>query len=486
MCDTYTSIDNSKVTVSPSRQLKGSLGVTSIVLMVIAAAGPLGVVAVNTPTLIAIGNGGAAPFDALVATAIMLLFVVGFVAMSKCVDNAGAFYTYIQKGLGRKVGLGSATLALVSYFLILLAIEAYLGCALRDMVRYWTGIEIAWWVYTLCVVAIIGLLGYRHIELSSRFLGVALLLEILLVVVVDAAVIIGNGGTLDTTAFSPQVITSGSPGLGILFAVYCFVGLESTVIFKEEARDPDKTIPRATYASVLIIGAIYALSMWCLVDGYGVAQVKQAAIVNPAHLYHELTSKVVGVVARDLVEVLLVTSLFACALSFHNVIVRYQYVMGRFGVLSGHLASVHKYHGAPHVSSFVQTATSAVTLLVFLLLGVDPVTQIYAWGATAGTLGYMVLLCLTCISVVLFFRNKAIGGSRWHTCIAPVGALIGLAICLWIALENLPDLIGGEGAYALAIAMVVVVMAGFAFGYLVAASFKRWAPLRFEGLKGLA
>lgn len=91
--------------------LKGSLGVTSIVLMVVATAAPLTVMVANTPLIISMGNGAGAPFDALVATTVMLLFTIGFVTMSKYIKNAGAFYAYIQKGLGRTVGLGSATMA---------------------------------------------------------------------------------------------------------------------------------------------------------------------------------------------------------------------------------------------------------------------------------------------------------------------------------------------------------------------------------------
>src|SRR5690242_13222593 len=95
--------------------LKGSLGVGAIVMMVIATAAPLTVMVANTPLIISMGNGPAAPFDALVATITMLLFTIGFVAMSRYITNAGAFYAYIQKGMGRVVGLGSATMALLSY-----------------------------------------------------------------------------------------------------------------------------------------------------------------------------------------------------------------------------------------------------------------------------------------------------------------------------------------------------------------------------------
>ena len=181
--------------------LSGSLGVTSIVLMVIATAAPLTVMVANTPLIISMGNGAAAPFDAMIATVIMFLFSVGFIYMSRYITNAGAFYSYIQKGMGRSIGLGSATLAVISYFMILVALEAYIGFALSQLLLTTLGITISWWLLALVITTLVGILGYQKIELSSKFLGVALVLEILIVLVVDAAII--GSGSIGPDALEP-------------------------------------------------------------------------------------------------------------------------------------------------------------------------------------------------------------------------------------------------------------------------------------------
>src|SRR5580698_5835108 len=124
------------MTVSPKQMaLRGTLGVSAIVFMVVATAAPLTVMVANTPLMISMGNGAAAPFDAIVGTVIMLLFTVGFMALSPHITNAGGFYAYVQKGLGRIVGLGTATLALFSYFCILVALETYIGYAISDFLH---------------------------------------------------------------------------------------------------------------------------------------------------------------------------------------------------------------------------------------------------------------------------------------------------------------------------------------------------------------
>jgi amino acid transporter len=471
--------------MSNSNKLSGSLGISSIVLMVVATAAPLTVMVANTPIMITMGNGGAIAFDALLATLIMFLFAVGFVAMSKYISNAGAFYSYIQKGLGRTLGLGSATLAWISYFLILVALETYMGVALSDLIQSFTGVEIPWWTLTLACMVAIGILGYRHIELSSKFLGIALILEIAVVILVNIFVIGDRGLTgLDVAAFHPETILSGSPGLGIMFAIYCFIGFEATVIFREEAKDPDRTIPRATYIAVLGVGLFYIISMWCAVSVVGSDNILAFATTHGESTYLLIAQQYLGPIFNDIILVLLVTSLFACALSLHNIVVRYQYILGKYNILPEKLSHIHEKHKSPYVSSFVQTCASITLFIVLLILQLDPVVNIYAWGATTGTLGYMTILSLTCISVVAFFsKNKS--GSFWKTTVAPSLGLIGLLFCLWIAIMNLPALIGSQSEIVPRV-IIGVLLAAFSLGVIKAKMMQKQRPIAFEKLKELA
>lgn len=90
---------------SGDNQLKrGAIGGIALVFLVIAAAAPLGASATNTPLIFMLGNGSAAAFDFLIIAVLLLLFSVGFTAMSTHITNAGAFYAYISMGLGKRFG----------------------------------------------------------------------------------------------------------------------------------------------------------------------------------------------------------------------------------------------------------------------------------------------------------------------------------------------------------------------------------------------
>ncbi|MBC7974772.1 MAG: APC family permease, partial [Myxococcales bacterium] len=74
------------------------------------------------------------------------------------------------------------------------------------------------------------------------------------------------------------------------------MGFEATTIYSEEARDPDRTIPLATYASVLLIGCFYSLSVWTVVNGVGIDRLLSELqnLPDPTALLFELSSRYAG------------------------------------------------------------------------------------------------------------------------------------------------------------------------------------------------
>ncbi|MDQ0382112.1 APC family permease [Amycolatopsis thermophila] len=450
------------------RSLAGSLGAGSIVFMVVAAAAPLTVVAGSVPLGLALGNGAAFPATFVLCCVVLLLFAVGFCAMSRHVPQAGAFYAYVRRGLGRAPGLGTAFLALVTYTAVQLAVYGYLGAAVDGLVQHYGGPALPWWVWSLAALAVVGFLGYRHIELSSKVLGVLLLCEAGIVLVFDAVVAArGGAGGLSTAFLRPASIGSGSVGIAIMFAIASFIGFEATAVFRDEARDPGRTIPRATYASLLLIAGFYTLSSWAVVSAWGDSAAVEQAGADPGSMLITTVGRYLGTAGADVVQVLLVTSLFAALLSFHNVIARYAFSLGNSGALPAACGRSHGRHGSPHVASLAQSASAVVLIAVFALAGMDPVTQVFSWMAGTATLGVLVLMTLTCLAVVVFFRRTRVDRRVWHTFAAPVLGLAGLGTCLVLTVLNFPTLIGGSVGLA---AVIGAVLAGaFAAGAVLSA-----------------
>lgn len=442
------------------RRLHGKLGPVGVVFMVVAAAAPLTVIGGNMPLAMGLGNGAGAPVGFLIAAAVLLVFSVGFVAMTPYVPEAGAFFSYVTLGLGNRPGSGIAAVALIAYTAIQVGIYGYIGWAIGDTVRFYGGPQIPWPAYSFVILAIVALLGYRHIDLSAKVLGVALVLEISVVVVLDLVIVAKPGPAGVTFAsFTPGVFTHGALGIAVLFALTGFIGFEATAVFRDEARNPERTIPRATYAAVLLIGGFYAITCWAFVVAIGpdqVAETAQRTLAGEANMLLDTTDANLGRVGRDIVNVLLLTSLFACVLSFHNVIARYQFALARKGLLPKRLATVHSSHGSPAVSSVVQTATAAVIVGILAVLGVDPLVGVFGSMAGVATVGMVLLMLTTSVAVLVYFarhRSDA-AGRTWQTRIAPALACVGLLGSLWLVLTNFTLVTGGSATLSAILAAI--------------------------------
>ncbi|WP_405767705.1 APC family permease [Streptomyces sp. NBC_01538] len=447
--------------------LTGSLGVGSIVFMVVAAAAPLTAVSGVVPLGILLGDGAAFPATFVICCVVLLLFAVGYSAMSRHVPQAGAFYTYVQEALGRTAGQGAAYLALATYSLVQLAVYGYLGVVADGLVRDYGGPALPWWLWACAAAAAVGVLGYRNIELSGKVLGVLLLGEVGIVLALDAVVTVRGGGPsgLSTAFLRPERIGSGSLGIGIVFAIASYLGFEATAVFRDEARDPERTIPRATYLSLLLIGGFYTLSSWAVVSAWGEAQAVEAAGADPSGMLITTITRCLGTAAGDVAQVLLLSSLFAALLSFHNVLARYGFTLGNSGLLPRVCGGRHERHGSPHAASLLQSASAVVLVAVCAASGLDPVTQVFAWMSGTATLGALLLMGLTCLSVIVFFRRTRLDSRLWQTLLAPGLGLLGLGSCLWLVTVNFPLLIGGSTALAVTIGAVPPVF--FAIGALL-------------------
>jgi amino acid transporter len=453
---------------SEPHRLAGRLGPAAIVFMVVAAAAPLTVVAGTFPIGIAAGNGAAYPASYLVCTVILVLFAVGFTAMARHVPGAGAFYTYVGHGLGRHMGLGAAFLALLSYTAVQGGVYGYVGAAINELVTSHGGSSVPWYVYGLAMMAVVATLGYRRIELSGKVLGVLLIGEVGIVMVINLAVI-GHGGDsgLSTAAFDPGKFFTGAPGIALIFALAGYIGFEATAVFRDEARDPARTIPRATYLALLLIGGFYALSSWALVSAWGDEGAVAMAADNPAGMLTETATRYVGSIAGDLVQIFLITSLFAALLSFHNVLARYVFSLGNTAALPSKCGQSHAKHASPHVASAVQTVSALVLVIASALAGLDPVTQVFAWFVGISSVGIIALMTLTSVAVVVYFRRSRADTRTWHTVVAPGLGLVGLAALLVMTAANLPLLVGGSSTTAAVIGVLLV--GTFAGGAVLAA-----------------
>ncbi|NGO44702.1 APC family permease [Streptomyces ureilyticus] len=469
--DSQTAVGNQ---TAPDASTKGklkpnSLGVLGILFFVLSAQAPLTGVAGAVPLSVALGNGPGAPATYVAAGVITLLFSVGFVAMGRHVVNAGAFYTYIGKGLGRHVGTGSAGVALFAYCAIQAAMYGLYGATVSGLLAHHTGVDVPWWVCVLVTMAIVQVLGASGIEMGAKVLAVFVLAEFSILSAFALVTFVQGGGPEGlgfSQSFSPGAALDGAPGVALMFSVASMIGFEATAIYGEEAREPRRTVPRATYLAVALVTGFFAFASWMLISAYGASSATAAAGKalesgdSTAFVFAPIADQF-GTWVNDVLPILLATSLFAGILAFHNSANRYLFSLSRDGLLPQRLTSINRHH-SPGVAGLVQTAVAVLLVIPFALADKDPVLTLFSWGSGVAVLGIMLLYFLTSVSVIAFFRRERLDARPWNTLIAPALGALGIVGAIWLIVENFTTLIGGEQSTAVWLELTVpaVLVAG--------------------------
>jgi amino acid transporter len=296
------------------------------------------------------------------------------------------------------------------------------------------------------------------------------------------AVLLAGGGPegISVTAFGPKAIFTPGLGIALVFVVASFIGFEATAIFGEEASDPKRTIPRATYIAVVIIAVFYAFATWTVAMHYGPSKIAEQAANNTTTLYFSAVQSRLGPLAGVAMNLLLITSLFACGLSFHNTINRYLYAIGREGLVWSGFARTHRRHHSPYVAGAVQTAFALGVTLLFAIAGQDPYAVVFAWTSTFASIGILVLQIMVGLAVIGFFRRDNRGTGLWHRLIAPLVSIAGLAACLILMIANL-SLISGSESWIVNSFPILVIAIGMA-GYVFATWLRSAKPAIYENL----
>ncbi|MFD7906095.1 APC family permease [Kitasatospora sp. NPDC059747] len=468
----------------------GSVGLVGVVFMAVATAAPITAMTGNLPIVVGQGNGADAPAAYVVATLVLTVFSVGYVAMARHITAAGAFYGYVSHGLGRVVGMAAGLLALLAYVAFEASVVGFFAYALRGLVRAQLGVDLGWGWYAAAGLLVIGVMAWFDLHLTARVLGVALVLEVGVLGAVSLAVLAAGGGPdgIVGEAVNPLNALKGvggsgaaAAGLGLFFAFTSWVGFESTAMYGEESRDPKRVVPRATLASVVGVGLFYVFVSWMIVSGNGVEHaVAVASGAVPGKdgnsLFFDPLGAHLGAWAVRVFQWLVVTGSFACAMAFHQCAARYLYAIGRERFLHPALGRTHPRHGSPHVASVVQSGIAAGLVLAFLAAGMDPYLHLYTLLALLGTMAILIVQTLCSFAVVGYFHVLGRHPETRHwfrTLTAPVAGGVAMAGVVALLVVNRGTAAGAAAGTLLFRLIPYLVIGAFAGG-IVLALVMRW------------
>lgn len=416
---------------------RGAIGLGGAVVMSAALMGPAVSVYFN-PQLVAAQAGAATPFVFVLSMVASLIVANGIMEMARVLPSAGAFYTYVSRGIGARTGFVTGGLMFVAYALLVPAELALIGSYTHDLLAQ-HGIHVPWVAVSLVAAALMTLLSVRGIGGSIKVALVMFSCEVAVILVVSV-VILAKGGAhgLTLTPFSPASSPKGLSGiaLGMVYGVLSFIGFEAAATLGEETRNPRRNVPRGLVYSLILVGAIYVFCTYAETVGFGTGTGEQAKLAADAAPFTTL-----GATYAPWMNLLIglagISSIFAVTVNSNNGIVRILFAMGREGMLPRRLAAVSPKLGTP---AFAVLAQSAFAVVVTVVLGywVGPFNT-YAYLGAVLTFGIIPVYWLTNIACMRFFRRQRPQEFNvWRHAVLPVIGILLMVIPIYGSLWPVP------------------------------------------------
>src|SRR6478752_562601 len=464
---------------------RDALGLPAVLFCIVTGAAPLAAMMFNVPVAVS-GGGYAVPAAFLVATIALTIFSTGYIEMSQRVTSTGGFYTFISRGLGNVMGLGAGILIGLCYVIFAAAVTGVLGYFASTSFEAWFGISLPAWVYMFAALALMTAFAFFHIELTARILGVALVCEVLALVAMCVGIIITGGpdgysaaplnpANLFDNEAAVKVFGAAATGVAIFGAFWSWVGFEMAPNYAEESRAPHKIAKSATYGSVIGLGVFYIFVSYMFVTGWGLTGSAQAVSDQfegvYASAFYPLTDKYVGGGLTTILQLLIVTSSFACAMAFYNTGARYLFALAREGVLPKALGRTHSKRHAPVFAAMVVSVIVGVYMLGLTIM--DPSTEaallkLGTWTPLLGVPGKLDVQGICSVAIIRFFVTYARDGFHWFkTLVAPIVGALAMAGACYLLISNRAVLSGaGDALFIKAVPYVVIAM--FAAGMVLA------------------
>jgi amino acid transporter len=488
-------------TLVPDREhglAKNALGLPQVLFCIVTGAAPMAAMLFNVPVAVS-GGGYAVPAAFILATVALTIFSVGYIEMARRVTAVGGFYTFITRGLGSVMGMGAGYLIAFCYVIFAAAVTGVGSYFASTSIDTWFGISLPAWVYEAFFLALMTGFAWFHIELTAKILGVALISEVIAMLIMSFGVI-AHGGGPDGFSAAPlnpanifdnsaalKVFGAAAAGVALFGAFWSWVGFEMAPNYAEESREPHRIAKRALYISVIGLGVFYTFVSYMFVTGWGLngsAQaVKDQFAGKYASAFYPLTDKYVGSGLTTIVEILIITSSFACAMAFYNTGSRYLFSLAREGLLPASLGRTHPTQRGPVNASMVVTAIVGVYMLAFTLSDSSTLAALLklgTWTPLLGVLGILAVQGLCSIAIIRYFRTEAPEGFHpIKTLLAPFLGFLAMAGACYLLIDNRAGLSGaGDALYIKLVPWVVLFV--FLFGCATALWMRSRAVDRYQ------
>ncbi len=365
------------------------------------------------------GGGVAAPLSVIIAA--IGVFALGWIVSqyAREIHSAGSLYDYVTRGLGKRVGTAAGWLYYGGVVVLLAGLLLLIGGYLQSTIQSEFKVNpLPSWAWTLIIIALIAVILYFGVRLSTRSQLVLALVSIIVVTIFFITVIAKLGSANSVKPFEPSSSADGWSGIffGVLYGVLLFVGFETAANLAEETPNPRREIPIAVMTTAGIATVIYVVATYVEVAGfhYSLKSITAAAGAPLFALGAPASAGGFGGTWIDrLLELVVLFDMLAVAIGCAVSASRGLFAMARDRRIPAALAITSKKHGSPLGAAAFIIAAAVVTLLVnqfwtslFALPGTPHYFALFAWGSTFGGFALVVVYLLMSVGSLRTFATS--------------------------------------------------------------------------------
>jgi len=388
--------------------------------------------AVTIPLVCALaGNGTWLAY--LLATAAVFLVAICVASFARHSSSPGSLYTYASKVLPDWLSALVAWSLLLAYIATGSSVIGGFYEYAKLVLLHSHGGAAASVALTIVVTAISMWVAWRDVKISARLMLWIEATSLLTILIVVVLVLAHRGLHLDASQIRLQGMSGSGLRLGLVLALFSFVGFESATTLGSEARNPLKTIPRAVIQSALLAGAIFVACAYTEVLGFHMVGQNLGDSQAPMQTLSTVGgAPVLGI----LINIGVLVSLFACTLACVTAAARVLLLMAHNGLAHGKLRDTHVVHETPHIAIIVTGIAAGIPVVVLAARGASGL-DVYGWLGSLATYGFIVTYALVCVALPRYLQEH--GGVRFGSRAISLVAFVAMLLALAGNLYPVPE-----------------------------------------------
>jgi amino acid transporter len=337
----------------------------------------------------------------VLATVAIFLVALCIARYARLSASPGSLYTYASTTLPPWLSATVAWSLLLAYVAtgssVIGGFYHYANLLLRDA----TGHVFSAVLLSLLVTSVSIWIAWRDVKISARLMLWIEAVSVSVIVIVVALLLFRHGWHLDGDQLRLHGMTGSGLRLGLVLALFSFVGFESATTLGAEARNPLKSIPRAVTQSSVLAGAFFAVCAYAEVLGFHTIGQDLGASQAPM----SVLARVGGIpVLGLLIDMGALVSLFAGTLACITAAARVLLRMAHDGLAHHSLGVTHVRNHTPGRAVVITGIAAVLPVAVLAARGASGL-DVYGWLGSLATYGFIVAYALVCVALPRYLRQ---------------------------------------------------------------------------------